>query len=163
MIPVSPVPELPALGILTDLDSAARAALAACGECLDTRPGELVIEQGGAQDHLYIVLIGVLHARRTDTARDLLLGRIEAGESFGEVNLFDPGKAAAAVISAQSARLWRISRTGLRAFLTAHPAAGVELLEGIAATLSKRLRKMGDRVVSESSLSDTLAELRVGT
>ena len=72
-------------------------------------------------------------------------------------------KAAAAVISAQSARLWRISRTGLRAFLTTHPAAGVELLEGIAATLSKRLRKMGDRVVSESSLADTLAELRVGT
>ena len=152
---------LPAAGFLETLDLPARTALGAAGEFFEVGRGAVVIQQGQLQDALYFVISGVLHARRQAGARELLLGRIESGEWFGEVNLFDPGTAIASVVSPQSARLWRIRREAVETFINDHPHAGGQLLIGLSQLLSQRLRAVTDRVVNETSLAETLAEMRL--
>ncbi len=141
-------PELPAIGFVADLSDDDRLLLSSYGEFASFKANQTVIEQGQPQDSLYLVLSGLLHARRAVEDRELLLGRIEAGASLGEVNIFDPDVASATVIAVEFSQVWRINREDLEAFLETSPVAGGNLLVGIATQLSKRLRETNQRLVA---------------
>lgn len=140
-------PELPAVGIVADLQPDDRLLLSSYGEFHSYQPGQEVIKQGDPQDCLFLVLGGLLHARRTANGREFLLGRIEPGESFGEINIFDPSSASATVVAREFAQVWRINREDLEEFLETSPVAGGNLVVGIATQLSRRLRHVNERLV----------------
>lgn len=140
-------PELPAIGIVADLSEDDRLLLGSYGEFLSFQTGQEVIKQGDPQDCLYLVIGGLLHAHRAAHNRDFLLGRIQPGASFGEVNIFDPSSASATVVAREFAQVWRISRENLEAFLETSPVAGGNLVVGIATQLSRRLRDVNERLV----------------
>lgn len=140
-------PELPSIGIVADLQPDDRLLLSSYGEFHSFQPGEEVIKQGDPQDSLFLVVGGLLHARRLSKNREFLLGRIEPGESFGEINIFDPSSASATVVAREFTQVWRINREDLEAFLETSPVAGGNLVVGIATQLSRRLRQVNERLV----------------
>jgi CRP-like cAMP-binding protein len=147
-------PELPAKGIVSGLADEDRALLSNYGEFLPLQPGQSVIIEGNEQDALFYVISGVLHVH-TDTAnRRVLIGRIEAGESFGEVNLFDPGVASASVTAQEFTQIWKATRTEIDAFISAYPEAGARLMSGIITVMSRRLRAMNSRIVAKEMEAD---------
>lgn len=144
-------PQLPAVGIVAGLQDDDRLLLGSYGGFHDYAPGQEVIKQGDPQDSLYLVLTGLLHAHRKADRREFLLGRIGRGESFGEMNIFDPSMASATVVAREPSHLWRISREKFSEFLKASPVAGGNLVVGIATQLSRRLRQVNQSLAESQS------------
>jgi CRP-like cAMP-binding protein len=147
-------PELPPLGIVAGLADEDRALLTNYGEFLPAHPEQLIIAEGHPQDALYFVVSGVLHVHTEVEKRTILIARIEAGETIGEVNAFDPGTASASVTAKEFSQIWKASRSDIDAFVTAYPEAGSRLLSGIISCMSRRIRHMNERLADHESLAN---------
>ena len=89
-----PESELPAVGFLADVSSEHRAFLACFGKFIRPQPDDVLIKEGDPQESLYMILSGTLHIISENAGRQMLLASLGEGDSFGEVNLFDPGAVA---------------------------------------------------------------------
>ena len=146
-------PEIPSFGIVDNLADYDRALLGNYGEFLPVHPGQLIIVEGQTQDSLFLVISGVLHVHTEVDGRVVLITRIEAGETLGEVNIFDPATASASVTAKEFSQVWRADRSDIEAFVAAYPEAGAVLLGGIIKVMSQRIRHMNDRLANEKSIS----------
>jgi CRP-like cAMP-binding protein len=147
-------PELPAMSLLAGLADEDRALLGNYGDFLPVQPGQVLISEGQPQDSLYFIISGLLHVTREIDGRVSFITRIAAGETLGEVNVFDPGTASASVVAKEFSQVWKASREDIEAFVAAYPEAGARLLAGVVACMSRRLRHMNDRLANESAISD---------
>jgi CRP/FNR family transcriptional regulator, cyclic AMP receptor protein len=138
-------PELPALSFLENLAEEDRRLLSGYGEFLPVQPGTHLIREGEAQNSLYLVISGLLHVVREQSGPRTLLWRATAGETLGEVNLFDSAAASADVIAQEFTQVWKASREDLETFVGSYPEAGATLMIGVARLLSQRLRAMNLR------------------
>jgi CRP/FNR family transcriptional regulator, cyclic AMP receptor protein len=139
-------PELPALGIVADLDTDDRLLLSDYGEFLPLKDGNNLISEGAEQNSLYFLISGILHVHSEKDGKRTLIGRIEPGETIGEVSIFDPGKASANVTAQGFCQIWRATREDLNSFLEAYPQAAGRLLIGIIAEMSRRIRRMNEKL-----------------
>lgn len=142
----SPQSELPAVGFLADVSPEHRAFLACFGRFLRPAPEEVLIKEGDSQESLYMVLAGTLHITTMADGRQMLLATLGEGDSFGEVNLFDPGTASATAVFRSKALVWVLSRQELQAFIEADTAAGVAVLQGLLHQASSRIRHMNEKL-----------------
>ncbi len=147
-------PELPAVGIVAELESHDRALLGDYGEFLPAQPGQKLITAGDAQEHLYLVISGLLHVTIMVDGRTKLVARVEAGETLGEVNVFDPAKASATVVAQDFTQIWRANRADIDLFVKAYPEAGSVLLAGIIAVMCRRIRNMNDKLADTQSMDN---------
>ena len=141
-------PELPAMGIVAPLGEDDRRMLSSYGEFLPVHPKQILIQEGHPQDSLYMIISGVLHASRTQAGRQVLLGRLNPGETIGEINMFDPAEASATVTAIEFSQIWRIDRESLEEFMNINPLPAAHVLIGIATTLSKRMRETNEKIAS---------------
>ena len=139
-------PEIPALGIVADLDEADRGLLSGYGEFLPVHDGNDLITEGDPQDSLYFVISGILHAHSEKDGKRTLIGRIEAGETIGEVSIFDPGPDSANVTAQGFCQVWRANRDDITAFLEAYPQPAGRFLIGIVAEMSRRIRSVNQKL-----------------
>jgi CRP-like cAMP-binding protein len=137
---------LPEMGFATEFDLEERTQLGNFGEFLSLSDGEVLIDEGHNQDALFMVVSGTFHVQTVVTGRPVLLGTLKAGDTVGEINMFDPGQASASVVSKSISEIWRIDRARLEQYLEAHPRTAARLLVNIATQLSKRLRKTNQKV-----------------
>ncbi|MEP4079784.1 Crp/Fnr family transcriptional regulator [Haloferula sp.] len=144
-------PEIPASGIMSDLDADDRRLLGDYGEFLPVHPDQTLIEEGKEQDSLYFVISGVLHVHTDTKEKRTLVARVSAGETLGEVNLFDPATASASVTAKDFSQVWKANRADLEQFKNSYPAAAAELLAGILREMSQRLRRMNDKLTTNEA------------
>ena len=149
-------PELPRFGILKGLEDEDRVHLSDFGEFLPAHPKQQIITDGMPQESLFFVISGVLHVHITVDGREKLITRIEAGETLGEVNLFDPAAASASVTAQEFSQIWRANRADIEAFVEAYPKAGCDLLSGILSVMSRRIRNMNQRLGNQESQTEIL-------
>lgn len=93
-----------------------------------------------------MILAGSLHITTATEGRPMLLASLNAGDSFGEVNLFDPGTASATAVARSSGLIWVLSRSELASFLEADAVAGVAVLQGLLHQASSRIRHMNEKL-----------------
>lgn len=136
------------MGLVADLEEDDRLMLSGYGEFLPVQEGQVLIEEGQEQDALYLVISGVLHVHTDQGNKRTLIARVEAGESLGEINIFDPGTASASVTAKSFAQVWKATRGDVEGFMEAYPAAGNQLLCAMVAEMSRRIRHMNDKLVS---------------
>jgi CRP-like cAMP-binding protein len=120
--------------------------LGSFGEFLSLGDGDILIDEGDNQDALFLVVTGNFHVQTEVTGRSILLGTMKAGNTIGEVNVFDPGNASASVVSKSISQVWKIDRARLEEYLEAHPRTAARLLVNISTQLSMRLRKTNEKV-----------------
>lgn len=145
---LSPASELPAFGFLSDVSSEHRAFLACFGKFMRPESGEVLINEGDAQESLYVILSGTLHIVASHAERPTLLAAFGEGDSIGEINLFDPATASATAVVRSSSLIWTISREELNAFLEADPAAGVSVMKGLLRQVAQRIRSMNEKLAT---------------
>jgi len=146
-------PELPPISFLENIPEEDRRLLSNYGSFLPAQKEQVIIAEEAPQDSLYLVLSGLLHVVREKDGPRTLLWRVTPGETFGEVNLFDPAEASASVVAQEFSQIWKANRSDLEEFVTTYPEAGANLMAGIARLLSKRLRAMNIRF---ATLQDAL-------
>lgn len=156
-------PDLPALGILEFLSDDERSVLSGYGDFVPVQADQVLIEEGQAQDSLYLLVSGKLEIF-TALERRINLGVVEPGQCVGEVNMFDPKDASASVSGEGFSQVWRINRTQLESFMNDNAVAAAKFLIGIASQLSKRVRQANDTLTSARDavpmLVDRLKEAR---
>lgn len=150
-------PELPAVGIVAEMDPGDRALLGGYGELLPAQAGQILIKAGDAQDYLYLVISGLLDVSIAVDGRQKIVALIEAGETLGEINVFDPGKASATVTAQEFSQIWKANRSDIVEFVKAYPIAGASLLEGIVTVMCRRIRNMNDKL-ADSGIVDILGK-----
>ncbi len=121
--------------------------LSSFGDSRSYAADEVLIRQGDENDNLYLVLKGQLDVYQDVEGMNKKVARLEAGDSLGEVSVFDPGPASATVCATNEAEVWLISRQSLDRLHAANPKVAYRLLSRITTCLSKRLRLMNDKVV----------------
>jgi CRP-like cAMP-binding protein len=139
-------PILPQIGFASDLDVEERAQFGNFGELVSLNEGDILIDERHEQDALFLVIMGTLHVQTDVTGRSILLGTVKAGDTIGEVSIFDPGNASASVVARSITEVWKIDRERLEQYLEAHPRTAVQVLIRIATQLSKRLRTTNEKV-----------------
>jgi len=147
-------PELPPIGIVAGMSDEDRALLGNYGEFLPVHPRQALIEEGASQNCLYFVISGVLHVHMNVDGREQLLARIEAGETLGEVNLFDPAEASASVTAQEFSQIWRASRDDIEAYVSMYPKGGCDLLSGIVKCMSRRIRQINNKLSDQQMLGE---------
>lgn len=145
-------PELPAVGIVAEMEPGDRALLGNYGEFLPAQAGQLLIKAGEKQESLFLVISGLLHVTIQVEGRAKLVARVESGETLGEVSVFDPGKASATVTAQEFSQIWRANRSDIDEFVSAYPEAGAKLLTGIVTVMCRRIRNMNDKLADTESL-----------
>lgn len=142
---------LPALGILTHVSPASRAALTDEGEFVHYAKGEAVLEQEHPTGHLFIVVTGELTVTLRSPEQLVPLGYIHEGETVGEMGFLEEVEASAFVAAAVPSKVWRISKQGFEDFLAKAPTSGNEILKEIVMLLSRRARKGHERLAEAES------------
>jgi CRP-like cAMP-binding protein len=145
-------PELPPVGIVAEMDAEDRALLGNYGEFLPAQPGQILIKAGDDQEHLYLVLSGLLHVTIMVDGRVKLVARVESGETLGEVNVFDPAKASATVTAQEFSQIWKANRADIDHFVKAYPQAGSILLSGIITVMCRRIRNMNEKLADNTAM-----------
>ena len=144
-------PEIPATGIMSGLDEEDRRLLGDYGEFLPVHPDQILITEGKEQDSLYFIISGVLHVHTDTKDKRTLVARVVAGETLGEVNLFDPDTASASVTAKEFSQIWKANREDFEQFKSSYPAAAAALLAGILREMSQRLRRMNEKLATREA------------
>lgn len=155
-------PQLPAVGLVAALSKEDRDLLSSYGEFHLAAADDQLIGQGQAHGKLFFVVSGLLHAVRHEDDREELLGVIRQGEWLGEVDLFDEGTAMCDVVVIEAAQYWAITRADFKEFLKNYPEAGLQVVTGVAVTLSKRLRGVTRQLMDEAEMTEVRAALLSG-
>ncbi|MEZ5386755.1 MAG: cyclic nucleotide-binding domain-containing protein [Prosthecobacter sp.] len=121
--------------------------LSSFGDSRSFEAEEIVIRQGDENDHLYLVLKGRLEVLQEVDGADKVVAILEAGDSLGEVSIFDPGPASATVRAGTDSEVWLITQNSLDRLHGANPKVAYRLLTRITTCLSKRMRDMNDKLV----------------
>jgi len=98
-------------------------------------------------DRLFVVLSGVVEIGRTSGGeRRIRLARLERGEMFGELSMFDEGPRSASATAAivPETRVVSWSFADLNALFEKHPAVGLKVMRTLSRKLSVRLRATTD-------------------
>jgi len=137
-----PIETLPAEGVVSGLSSDDLSELFHYGELLNLKKGDKIVAQGEPHAYLHLVLKGELRVATTSDEAILTLGYVQPGECVGEMSLLEPVQSAGAnVLASADSVVWCLQREGFDRFIKEHPAAGGELLRGLAIQLCRRLRK----------------------
>ena len=136
--------ELPVCGVLSGFNRGERRTLSEYGNFLIFKRDETVIQEKENQNCLYFLISGTLHALHKVEGGATPVGTIKAGEWFGEINIFDPGRASAAVVAHEEAHVWRIPRMELEEFLNEYPSLGCLLLLGVGDGFAFEFDTVGD-------------------
>ena len=117
---------------------------------LDLRRGDVLFEEGADPDHLYVVEDGrIALASKSDDGRESVFALMERGDLFGEMGLLDGLGRSAEARALEPSTVVEIPYAPVRAAFEERP----ELLWGVVALLSRRLRNM-DAALADSVFLD---------
>ena len=105
--------------------------------------GTLISREGEISDHLYIIREGSLRVVKTRNGVKTVVTVLQAGETYGEIGLFNQAPRSASAIANEDCDLWIIQRSALKKFLLDMPEIAYNFLE----VFSEKLRKSSDEVV----------------
>jgi CRP-like cAMP-binding protein len=133
-------PELPALGWLTGLKKDDRDILATYGEFLPAQPNQPIITEGEPQPYLYYIINGSFHIWKNKEGEQNHVATLMAGNSIGEMSIFDLAPASATVAPEDFGQVWRINYEEFMRFVDDNPGAANKIFLALLTTLAKRLR-----------------------
>lgn len=131
------------IGIFADLDPMQIARVANITHAENYQPGQSIFKENDLAEDMYIVAEGaVVFGHNLDTpGEEEKIGRMTAGEAFGELSLFDGLPRSMDAKAEVETRLLRISKASWDGLIHGDTELGVHILENLAKTISFRLRK----------------------
>jgi CRP-like cAMP-binding protein len=124
------------LTFLGALPDEARAQLLKRGRMVRFGPGQTIYRRGDAGDSLMIIVSGrVKISNTTANAREIVLNFLGPGDVAGEIAALDGEPRTADAIAIEATQAFQLTRSELRAVLSAHPQAMLSIIEKLCAKL----------------------------
>jgi CRP-like cAMP-binding protein len=111
-------------------------------------PGTVIIAEGKANDKIYFIIEGQVAVIKGD----IVLSRFGEGEAFGEMEVLDVMPAIASIKSLSPVTVMLIYDTAPREIYTKDVKIFSLMLMNLARDLSRRLRKMDEKLASSPML-----------
>lgn len=109
------------------------------GELVQVSPGQVLIQEGGAIDAIYLVLEGTLVVT-VKALKDHEIAHLSTGEVVGEMSFVDERAPSATVSALNDVQVWKIPRARLLRKLSNDRSFAANFYQAIAVWLSHRLR-----------------------
>ncbi len=126
--------------------------------------GEYIFYHGDPGIGLYIIRDGMVEIKRTLENKDeVSLAQLKKGDFFGELALIDGEKRPASAVALTETKLAVLFKPDLDEFVEKFPKTGAKILQGINQTITSRLRKLNDEIISLQAKSKIKSEDFYGT
>jgi len=111
--------------------------------------GETIFKTGDKGDELYLIRRGAVRILlKGQNGSQYHLSTFGQGNFFGEMGFLDGVARSANAVAEKETELYVISKAKFDAFAEEHKRASIQLLEGIATTLSNRLRYTNAEIIA---------------
>ena len=141
-------PDLEDVPIFKHLDAEERAELEELLEPASFEAGEMIFDEGGPEERLYVVTSGTVAVyKRVLPGRRQHLATVEGPTVLGEMGLLTEPRAAASVEAATGVEAHGIERDRLLEMLDADSPAACKLVYEIGRTLAERMAATDQTVV----------------
>jgi CRP/FNR family transcriptional regulator, cyclic AMP receptor protein len=122
-------------------------------EPVQVKPNRVVVRRGDPGDCMYLLLDGEVRVSNTVEGRETILAKLETGDFFGEICLFDEGARSADVLANRDCTLLKITKHAFEEMIVQHPVLGALFLRAMFRVVVFRLRNMDKRYVDSILLS----------
>jgi CRP-like cAMP-binding protein len=129
--------------LATELTDAEVALLAEHVAFRDLEPGAVLVAQGTADNHLYVIVRGALGVvRSAGTSESTTLFVLGAGDLVGEMSFLDETPHYAALVAVGPTRVFGLEREKLESLLPAHPLLVYRVMRAIIRTVHELQRRI---------------------
>ncbi len=109
--------------------------------------GETIFHQNDPGDAMYIVRSGSVRIwTRDEDTHEVTLAELDGGAFFGELAVLDGSPRSANATALVMSHLYRLSKKDFHAFLLAHPAVALDMIQEIGNRLRQTNRIVSERV-----------------
>ena len=122
-------------------------------EPVQVKPNRVIVKRSDKGDCMYLLLDGEVRVSNTVEGRETILAKLETGDFFGEICLFDEGARSADVIANRDCTLLKVTKTAFDDMIVQHPAIGALFLRSMFRVVASRLRNMDKKYVDSMLLS----------
>lgn len=109
----------------------------------DLAPGTVLVEEGAADNHLYVIVSGVLGViRNAGTDDEVTLVSLGAGDLVGELGFIDASPHYAALVATSPTRVFGLEREKLESLLLVQPEIVYRVMRAIIRTVHQIQRRL---------------------
>lgn len=145
--------ELKRLKLLADLTDDQISTFVSLLEPVEVMPGTAIVRMNELGNSMYLILKGNVQVSRVTGGRNTTLAKLEAGDFFGEMCLFDEAPRSANVVANGHCTLLRVTKQAFDSMIETHPVLAAVFLRAMLRTVAGRLRTMDKRYVDSMLLS----------
>lgn len=135
----------------TELTTAQSVVLAGLVEVKEYKDGEVVIEEGAADDRLRVVLSGALAVAKRNDEDWVRLNVLTAGDLAGELAFLDSRPRYAALVALGPTKLFSLERSKLESLIDKHPLIVYRVMRGITRFAHQVLHRSGVQLTELTS------------
>ena len=129
--------------LAAELDDEERRILARAMTLRDLGHGEVLVQEGSADDHLYVVVNGVLGVvRGAGSEGEVTLNAIRPGDVVGELSFLDGATRYASLVALSDTRVLGLSRDALEGLLETRPKVVYHVMRAIVRVVHEIQRRM---------------------
>ena len=120
-------------------------------ETLELRAGEILFNEGDKGDYVCFVTSGSLEVVKMTTWQNFttVIATLYEGSCIGEMALIDHSPRSATIRAHEDTKLAILTQRAFDVMLGSEPELGVNILKGVAQTLSDNLRSTTDKLADE--------------
>ena len=120
-------------------------------ESIDLEAGEILFEEGDAGDYVCFIVSGSLEVVKLTSWKNFttVITSLYQGSCIGEMTLIDHAPRSASIRAKEKTQLAILTQRAFEVMLESEPQLGVNILKGVALTLSDNLRMTTDKLADE--------------
>jgi len=145
--------QLRRLKVLADFSEDQLELFVSLVEPVQVKPNRVIVKRSDKGDCMYLLLDGEVRVSNTVEGRETILAKLETGDFFGEICLFDEGARSADVMANRDCTLLRITKQAFDDMIVQQPAIGALFLRSMFRVVVSRLRNMDKKYVDTMLLS----------
>lgn len=142
-------------GLLSEFSDEELAEIARFGIISDLAKGNTLFVEGEEGDRLFMVISGQVDIMKVlgIHGEHRPIARVGAGTMLGELSVVDGQPYSATAVACEPARVLILSHDRLDELSSEQPKIGVQILNGIAKIMARRLRATTNRLVDQYELA----------
>jgi CRP-like cAMP-binding protein len=145
--------ELRRLKLFADLTEDQIAIFVSLVEPVEVTLNDAIVRMNQLGNSMYLILNGEVQVSRTTGGRETVLARLETGDFFGEMCLFEEAPRSANVVAIRHCILLKVTKQAFDSMIETHPVLAALFLRAMLRTVAGRLRTMDKKFVDSMLVS----------
>ncbi len=134
--------------ILQGLNDSELATVVRRAKRMEYKAGGVIVREKAPGGMLHIIIEGSVEVKKKSEDMERTLAVLKEGEIFGEMSLFDGEPYSASVMARENTSTLSLYKNDFLDLATQHPDVAFKVTVNIINTLSERLRKTSDNLVT---------------